>query len=170
MVGDARVGWPDAAPYDIIHVGAAADSEVVRVLISQLKEGGGLVVPEEVEGGQKLRVYRKMEGGEVKYEDLMDVVYAPLRAEVPKAEVDSVNDWLKEGEKVAEEMEELKGKIKRWYEEFKRTEGRVPGEVDRAGHADLQEWLSAFATKSKEVERRKRLQQKMKLEERNKNS
>ncbi|KAF3436784.1 hypothetical protein FNV43_RR19537 [Rhamnella rubrinervis] len=37
-VGDGRLGWPEAAPYDAIHVGAAAP-EIPPALIEQLKPG-----------------------------------------------------------------------------------------------------------------------------------
>ncbi|CAA0836152.1 Protein-L-isoaspartate O-methyltransferase 1 [Striga hermonthica] len=43
-VGDGRQGWPEFAPYDAIHVGAAAP-EIPLALIQQLKPGGRLVIP-----------------------------------------------------------------------------------------------------------------------------
>ncbi|GFQ06816.1 protein-l-isoaspartate o-methyltransferase 1 [Phtheirospermum japonicum] len=43
-VGDSRQGWPEFAPYDVIHVGAAAP-EIPPALIEQLKPGGRLVIP-----------------------------------------------------------------------------------------------------------------------------
>ncbi|KAJ8553961.1 hypothetical protein K7X08_024639 [Anisodus acutangulus] len=41
-VGDGRKGWPEHAPYDAIHVGAAT-ADVPRDLIDQLKPGGRMV-------------------------------------------------------------------------------------------------------------------------------
>ena len=42
--GDGRLGYIDEAPYDVIHVGAAA-KEVPTQLLKQLKIGGKLVMP-----------------------------------------------------------------------------------------------------------------------------
>nr|ABC86740.1 L-isoaspartate-O-methyl transferase [Vitis pseudoreticulata] len=42
--GDGRLGWPECAPYDAIHVGAAAP-EIPQPLIDQLKPGGRMVIP-----------------------------------------------------------------------------------------------------------------------------
>ncbi|KAE8695049.1 Protein-L-isoaspartate O-methyltransferase 1 [Hibiscus syriacus] len=43
-VGDGREGWLEHAPYDAIHVGAAAP-EIPRPLIDHLKPGGRMVIP-----------------------------------------------------------------------------------------------------------------------------
>lgn len=42
--GDGRNGYEEHAPYDIIHVGAAAP-KTPDVLLSQLKPGGRLICP-----------------------------------------------------------------------------------------------------------------------------
>lgn len=42
--GDGRLGYPEYAPYDIIHVGAAA-SKTPLALLDQLKNGGRLICP-----------------------------------------------------------------------------------------------------------------------------
>jgi protein-L-isoaspartate(D-aspartate) O-methyltransferase len=42
--GYCRFGWPDLAPYDAIHVGAAAP-EVPKLLIEQLKPGRQIAIP-----------------------------------------------------------------------------------------------------------------------------
>ena len=39
VLTDGRQGWPEFAPYDAIHVGAAAP-EIPQPLIDQLKPGG----------------------------------------------------------------------------------------------------------------------------------
>ena len=44
ICGDGRLGYIDEAPYDAIHVGAAAN-EIPIELIEQLKIGGKLVIP-----------------------------------------------------------------------------------------------------------------------------
>lgn len=43
-VGNGWEGWPEEAPYDAIHVGAAAE-ELPQSLAAQLKVGGVLIVP-----------------------------------------------------------------------------------------------------------------------------
>ncbi len=42
--GDGRLGYPDKAPYDAIHVGAAAP-EIPQALLDQLKPGGRMICP-----------------------------------------------------------------------------------------------------------------------------
>lgn len=44
MEGDGRKGFPDEAPYDCIHVGAAA-AELPQALLDQLKKGGRMIIP-----------------------------------------------------------------------------------------------------------------------------
>jgi protein-L-isoaspartate(D-aspartate) O-methyltransferase len=44
-VGDGSRGWPEASPFDVIVVSAAASEEVPPDLLSQLAVGGRLIVP-----------------------------------------------------------------------------------------------------------------------------
>ena len=44
VCGDGRLGWPEEAPYDIIHVGAGCQ-QVPNALLEQLKVGGKLIIP-----------------------------------------------------------------------------------------------------------------------------
>ncbi|KAI3761397.1 hypothetical protein L1987_51811 [Smallanthus sonchifolius] len=75
-VGDGREGWPEFAPYDAIHVGAAAP-EIPKPLIDQLKPGGRLVTPV---GNifQELKVVDKNEDGSVEVRTEIAVRYVPV--------------------------------------------------------------------------------------------
>ncbi|XP_024025611.1 protein-L-isoaspartate O-methyltransferase 1 isoform X1 [Morus notabilis] len=75
-VGDGRLGWPEFAPYDAIHVGAAAP-EIPQQLIEQLKPGGRMVIPV---GNifQDLQVVDKNLDGSISIRSETSVRYVPL--------------------------------------------------------------------------------------------
>ncbi|KAF7838229.1 protein-L-isoaspartate O-methyltransferase 1-like [Senna tora] len=75
-VGDGRQGWPEHAPYDAIHVGAAAP-EIPQPLIDQLKPGGRMVIPV---GNvfQDLKVIDKNSDGSISVRSETSVRYVPL--------------------------------------------------------------------------------------------
>ncbi|KFZ45942.1 Protein-L-isoaspartate(D-aspartate) O-methyltransferase, partial [Antrostomus carolinensis] len=78
VVGDGRQGYPDEAPYDAIHVGAAA-ATVPKELLNELKPGGRLILPVGPEGAnQVLMQYDKTSEGQIIETQLMGVIYVPL--------------------------------------------------------------------------------------------
>jgi len=74
--GDGYLGWPEAAPFDVIVVSAAAE-EVPQALLAQLAEGGRLVMPVGVSFSQVLTVCTKT-GGRVTRSDVCGCVFVPL--------------------------------------------------------------------------------------------
>ena len=77
---DGSLGWPSAAPYDVILVACAAD-RVPQPLLDELADGGRLVIPVAgaPEQPQDLRLYTR-QGAEVGYRSLFPVLFVPLRA------------------------------------------------------------------------------------------
>ena len=79
MCGDGRLGYPACAPYDAIHVGAAAPT-VPQDLITQLKIGGVLVIPVGAQNSDQhvLSIQKLDDAGNVKTSKLLGVRYVPL--------------------------------------------------------------------------------------------
>ncbi|BCS23282.1 protein-L-isoaspartate O-methyltransferase [Aspergillus puulaauensis] len=86
---DGRCGWPEGAPYDAIHVGAAA-AELHPLLVEQLRAPGRMFIPVNAEdqrgmlssaafgGGQYIWVVDKKEDGSIHKEKVFQVSYVPL--------------------------------------------------------------------------------------------
>jgi len=78
VTGDGRKGFPERAPYDCIHVGAAASSRP-DALLEQLKPGGALYTPEVIHGGEQvIMLYKRLKGGGFERKELLPVRYVPL--------------------------------------------------------------------------------------------
>lgn len=82
VTGDGRKGWSGGAPYDAIHVGAAA-AEHHKELTEQLKAPGRLFVPVAEGGLQHIYVVDKKEDGTIERRKLFGVQYVPL-TDAPK--------------------------------------------------------------------------------------
>lgn len=76
VVGDGTLGWPDRAPYDRILV-TAASPDVPPALLSQLADGGRMVIPVGDRTVQKLRTVDRHEA-KVIQRDQLDVRFVPL--------------------------------------------------------------------------------------------
>jgi len=76
-IGDGYKGWPEEAPFDAIMV-TAAPNEIPERLVSQLREGGLLVLPVGRPGGIQELVLGKKTAGRLKTETLMAVRFVPM--------------------------------------------------------------------------------------------
>lgn len=76
ITGDGRLGYAPRAPYDAIHVGAAAGSGVPPALLAQLAAPGRMFIPVATgKGGeQKVFVVDKDAEGKVTERAIMDVM------------------------------------------------------------------------------------------------
>eukprot|EP00183_Erythrolobus_madagascarensis_P002479 CAMPEP_0185848872 /NCGR_PEP_ID=MMETSP1354-20130828/3590_1 /TAXON_ID=708628 /ORGANISM="Erythrolobus madagascarensis, Strain CCMP3276" /LENGTH=324 /DNA_ID=CAMNT_0028549329 /DNA_START=91 /DNA_END=1065 /DNA_ORIENTATION=- len=78
VTADGRKGFAASAPYDAIHVGAAADG-VPPELLEQLKAGGRMVIPVgKPNRAQELVQVDKDENGRVSMKPITGVRYVPL--------------------------------------------------------------------------------------------
>jgi protein-L-isoaspartate(D-aspartate) O-methyltransferase len=75
--GDGYLGWPEKAPFDAIIVTCAPD-HVPEPLISQLKEGGRLVIPVGATGGIQQLVLLRKRNGQISKEKMLDVRFVPM--------------------------------------------------------------------------------------------
>jgi protein-L-isoaspartate(D-aspartate) O-methyltransferase len=74
--GDGYLGWPEKAPFDAIIVTCAPD-HVPEPLVTQLKEGGRLVIPVGEEGAVQELVLLRKKDGQISREKMLDVRFVP---------------------------------------------------------------------------------------------
>jgi protein-L-isoaspartate(D-aspartate) O-methyltransferase len=75
--GDGYYGWEEAAPFDAIMITAAVD-HIPPPLITQLKEGGRLVLPLGSPFGYQNLVLVTKRGGELEVRQITGVLFVPL--------------------------------------------------------------------------------------------
>lgn len=75
-VGDGRAGWPAGAPYDGIIVTACA-TQLPQALLSQLGEGGRLVIPVG-RRDQRLKLLVRHSDGRIDDHDILAVRFVPF--------------------------------------------------------------------------------------------
>jgi protein-L-isoaspartate(D-aspartate) O-methyltransferase len=75
--GDGYLGWPEKAPFDAIIV-TCAPEQVPEPLVSQLKEGGRLIIPLGEAGAVQELVLLKKKEGKITKERMIDVRFVPM--------------------------------------------------------------------------------------------
>eukprot|EP00330_Aristerostoma_sp_ATCC50986_P007355 CAMPEP_0114576632 /NCGR_PEP_ID=MMETSP0125-20121206/1366_1 /TAXON_ID=485358 ORGANISM="Aristerostoma sp., Strain ATCC 50986" /NCGR_SAMPLE_ID=MMETSP0125 /ASSEMBLY_ACC=CAM_ASM_000245 /LENGTH=196 /DNA_ID=CAMNT_0001765285 /DNA_START=39 /DNA_END=629 /DNA_ORIENTATION=+ len=75
--GDGRKGLEKYAPFDAIHVGAAAP-EVPKDLLAQLAKGGRMLIPVGPSGNQDFLIIDKDQNGKITQKKALGVMYVPL--------------------------------------------------------------------------------------------
>jgi protein-L-isoaspartate(D-aspartate) O-methyltransferase len=73
--GDGYLGWPEAAPFDVIIVTAAPD-HIPKPLIEQLKEGGRMVVPVGTHTQELKKIVKR--SGKLETIDVIPVLFVPM--------------------------------------------------------------------------------------------
>jgi protein-L-isoaspartate(D-aspartate) O-methyltransferase len=75
--GDGYHGWPEAAPFDVIIVTAAANT-IPPPLVAQLAEGGRMIIPVGPQFGAQNLVLLSKQNGKVRTRTLMPVQFVPF--------------------------------------------------------------------------------------------
>ena len=76
IIGDGSIGFKEYAPYDRIII-TACSPEIPKPLIDQLKDGGIMVMPLELDGKQNIYVIRK-NGGKIEKKILAPANFVKL--------------------------------------------------------------------------------------------
>jgi protein-L-isoaspartate(D-aspartate) O-methyltransferase len=80
--GDGYQGWPEAAPFDAIMV-TCAPEKVPPPLVTQLKDGGRMIIPVGRGRMQDLVLPRK-QGGKLEQQAVLPVLFVPMTGEAQK--------------------------------------------------------------------------------------
>lgn len=91
VLADGRLGLPEHAPYDVIHVGARAEN-LPETLVEQLKEGGRMILPVGRGDLEMFESVDKLPGGKLERNDLLTVRYIPLTD--VKSQLDGARDLV----------------------------------------------------------------------------
>ncbi|KAH0791868.1 protein-L-isoaspartate(D-aspartate) O-methyltransferase-like isoform X2 [Histomonas meleagridis] len=78
VCGDGRLGYEKGAPYDVIHIGAAAKISDVMTVLKQLKKTGMLIAPVDEGANQALVKFTYNEEGKLNSEFICGVIFVPL--------------------------------------------------------------------------------------------
>ncbi len=78
--GDGYHGWPDAAPFDVIIVTAAANT-IPPPLIAQLAENGRMIIPVGPQFGAQNLILVTKQNGKIRTRTLMPVAFVPFTRE-----------------------------------------------------------------------------------------
>jgi len=81
--GDGSLGWPEAAPFDAIIVTAAPD-DVPQRLVSQLADGGRMIIP--VGSGEQYLELVTRRGDKVDRRELLCVRFVPMTGQVQEGD------------------------------------------------------------------------------------
>lgn len=81
--GDGSLGYPKYAPYDKIIVSASA-RDIPRPLIKQLDPNGFMLMVMDTPAGQELIKVTKTKSGEIIREEIMPVIFVPLKGKYGK--------------------------------------------------------------------------------------
>ncbi|HRI12505.1 MAG TPA: protein-L-isoaspartate(D-aspartate) O-methyltransferase [Verrucomicrobiota bacterium] len=82
--GDGYQGWPSAAPFDAIIVTCAPD-HIPQPLVTQLKDGGRMIIPVGPANDQSLYLLRK-EGEHVRQQAVLPVRFVPMTGQAIEPE------------------------------------------------------------------------------------
>lgn len=80
--GDGYKGWPEAAPFDAIIVTCAPDA-VPEPLVTQLKDGGRMIIPVGAGWSQQLVLLRKR-GDKLEKRAVLPVRFVPMTGEAER--------------------------------------------------------------------------------------
>ncbi len=84
--GDGYKGWPEAAPFDAIIVTCAPDA-VPDPLVTQLKDGGRMIIPVGDGWNQQLVLLRK-QGDKLEQRAVLPVRFVPMTGEAERRGTD----------------------------------------------------------------------------------